>query len=42
MLNETQKYKVIISEEVDKFLGSIPVKTRAKILYNIHLVASGY
>lgn len=35
------KYKVIISEEVDKFLESINSKAKAKIFYNIHLVSAG-
>lgn len=36
-----QKYKVIISEEVDKFLEEINPKAKAKIFYNINLVAAG-
>ena len=36
-----KKFKVIISEEVDKFLEGINPKAKAKIFYNINLVASG-
>ena len=35
------KYKVILSEEVDKFLDALPLKAKAKILYNIKLVENG-
>ena len=35
------KYKVILSEEVDKFLDDLPLKAKAKILYNIRLVENG-
>lgn len=41
MMENPQKYEVILSEEVDKFLESISSKAKAKILYNIHLVAAG-
>lgn len=40
-MNEPKKYKVIISEEVDKFLETINPKAKAKIFYNINLVAAG-
>ena len=36
-----KKFKVIISEEVDKFLEGINPKAKAKIFYNINLVAAG-
>ena len=35
------KYKVLLSEEVDKFLDSLPLKAKTKILYNIRLVENG-
>lgn len=35
------KYKILYSEEVDKFLGAVHEKARKKILYNINLVAGG-
>ena len=37
-----KKFKVIISEEVDKFLDNIPNKAKAKIFYNINLVVAGH
>ena len=40
-MDKTNKFKVIISEDVDKFLDGLSPKAKAKILYNIHLVASG-
>lgn len=40
-MNEPRKFKVIISEEVDKFLEAINPKAKAKIFYNINLVAAG-
>lgn len=40
-MNEQKKYKVIYSEEVDKFLESVNEKARRKIFYNINLVAGG-
>ena len=40
-MNDTKKFKVIISEEVDKFLEDISPKAKAKIFYNINLVAAG-
>ncbi|MDE6311095.1 MAG: type II toxin-antitoxin system RelE/ParE family toxin [Muribaculaceae bacterium] len=36
-----KKFKVIISEEVDKFLDEVNPKAKAKIFYNINLVAAG-
>lgn len=36
------KFKIILSEEVDDFLTSIPLKAKGKILYNIRLVENGY
>ncbi len=38
---EPPKYKIIISEEVDKFLETVSPKAKAKIFYNINLVAAG-
>lgn len=35
------KYKVLLSEEVDKFLDTLPLKAKTKILYNIRLVENG-
>lgn len=35
------KYDVIYSEEVDEFLATLDAKARAKVLYNIQLVANG-
>lgn len=40
-MNERPKYKIIYSEDVDKFLQSVNEKARRKILYNINLVAGG-
>lgn len=40
-MNEPKKFNVIISEEVDKFLGTVTPKARAKIFYNLNLVAAG-
>ena len=40
-MNEQKKYKVIYSEEVDKFLETVNEKARRKIFYNINLVAGG-
>lgn len=40
-MNESKKFKVIISEEADKFLETVPPKAKAKIFYNINLVAAG-
>lgn len=36
-----KKFKVIISEEVDNFLEGINPRAKAKIFYNINLVAAG-
>ncbi|MDE6693304.1 MAG: type II toxin-antitoxin system RelE/ParE family toxin [Muribaculaceae bacterium] len=36
-----KKFKVLISEEVDKFLDGINPKAKAKIFYNINLVVAG-
>ena len=41
-MNECQKLNVIISSEVDMFLGKLPEKARRKIIYNIKLVEGGY
>lgn len=41
-METTLKYQVIYSEEVDAFLNSLDKKAKTKILYNIHLVASGH
>lgn len=41
VMNERPKYKIIYSEEVDKFLESVNDKARKKIFYNINLVAGG-
>lgn len=35
------KFKVLISEEVDEFLNGLAPKAKAKIFYNINLVAAG-
>lgn len=35
------KYRVILSEEVDRFLETLSPKAKNKILYNIHLVEGG-
>ena len=35
------KYNVLLSDEVDQFLDTLPIKAKAKILYNIRLVESG-
>ena len=35
------KYRIILSEEVDEFLESLPEKAREKILYNANLIALG-
>ena len=35
-------YKVLLSEEVDKFLDTLPLKAKTKILYNIRLVENGH
>ena len=35
------KYKVIISDEVDEFLSSLPSKVRNKVIYNANLVSLG-
>ena len=40
-MNEKPKYKIIYSEEMDKFLESVNDKARKKIFYNINLVAGG-
>lgn len=40
-MNEPKKFNVIISEEVDKFLETVTPKARAKIFYNLNLVAAG-
>lgn len=40
-MNGPKKLKVIISEEVDKFLEGVNPKAKAKIFYNINLVAAG-
>ncbi|MDE6304030.1 MAG: type II toxin-antitoxin system RelE/ParE family toxin [Paramuribaculum sp.] len=40
-MEQSRKFKVIISEEVDKFLEGIDPKAKAKIFYNINLVAAG-
>ena len=40
-MNVPKKYKVIISEEVDRFLESVSPKAKNKIFYNINLVAAG-
>lgn len=40
-MEHQQKFKVLISEEVDKFLEKVNIKARTKIIYNINLVASG-
>lgn len=40
-MNEPKKFNVIISEEVDKFLETVIPKARAKIFYNLNLVAAG-
>lgn len=36
-----QPCQIILSNEVDKFLSSLPVKTRDKIVRNINIVTSG-
>lgn len=41
-MNGRNKINVILSEEVDKFLESLPVKAKNKILYNIRLVEGGH
>ncbi len=40
-MSEYKKYKVLISEEVDRFLDTVAPKAKAKIFYNINLVAAG-
>lgn len=35
------KYNVLLSDEVDQFLDTLPIKAKSKILYNIRLVESG-
>lgn len=40
-MDTQQKFNVIISEEVDKFLESLAPKAKTKIFYNINLVAAG-
>lgn len=35
------KFQVLISEEVDKFLDTINPKAKAKIFYNINIIAAG-
>ena len=35
-------FKVIMSGEVDAFLGTLQEDTRAKIIYNVDKVANGY
>ena len=35
------KYNVLLSDEVDQFLDTLPIKAKTKILYNIRLVESG-
>ncbi|MDE7153723.1 MAG: type II toxin-antitoxin system RelE/ParE family toxin [Muribaculaceae bacterium] len=40
-MGERDKFKVLISEEVDKFLQTVSPKAKAKIFYNINLVAAG-
>ena len=40
-MEQSRKFKVLISEEVDKFLSTIPIKARAKIIFNLEIVAGG-
>lgn len=40
-MDTQQKFNVLISEEVDKFLEGLTPKAKAKIFYNINLVAAG-
>lgn len=40
-MDKPGKFKIIISEEVDKFLEKVSPKAKAKIFYNINLVAAG-
>lgn len=40
-MNAPKLFKVLISEEVDRFLDGINPKAKNKIFYNINLVASG-
>ena len=40
-MNESKKFKVLFSEEVDKFLDTVNPKAKNKIFYNINLVAAG-
>lgn len=40
-MNEEPKFSILFSEEVDKFLQSLPEKAKVKILYNINLVTYG-
>lgn len=40
-MNGKNAYTVILSEEVDIFLDTLPVKAKNKILYNIRLVEGG-
>lgn len=36
------KHKVLLSDEVDQFLDTLPIKAKTKILYNVRLVESGH
>ena len=40
-MNMPKRFRVIISEEVDRFLEGVNPKAKAKIFYNINLVAAG-
>lgn len=41
-MSRQKKYKVILSEEVDRFLETLTPKAKNKILYNISLVEGGF
>lgn len=40
-MNEKPKYKIILSDEVENFIGSLPIKAAKKIVYNLNVVAGG-
>lgn len=35
-------FEVLLSDEVDEFLNTLPIKAKTKIIYNITLVKNGY
>jgi len=40
-MNEQPKYKIILNDEVEAFIGSLPTKAAKKVIYNLNVVAGG-